>query len=220
MENLAWTWITRTSLKHGSTCCPHDFVIYLLFTTFTNRIFLWNPSTDVGLATIGCQRRKKQFGLPMFFFPPGVVEASTRRSARDGPRRCDAASGRWWAPRSCRALRKVMQVDGPQNPVFTNWGWSTVLFFYIPFWSNYIPGGWSPDFWTINSKDMNIRILVLNFCFDLFETTQYKYQWFVTCHWSLMDDWSNWFDPILWEETSSELATNLTWVFRGWLEAK
>ena len=77
----------------------------------------------------------------MFFFPPGVFEASTRRSARDGPRRCDAASGRWWAPRSCRALRKVMQVDGPQNPVFTNWGWSTVLFFYIPFWSNYIPGG-------------------------------------------------------------------------------
>ena len=155
----------------------------------------------------------------MFFFPPGVFEASTRRSARDGPRRCDAASGRWWAPRSCRALRKVMQVDGPQNPVFTNWGWSTVLFFYIPFWSNYIPGGDRQI-----SEPSTVGHEHQDYCSEFFlwpfETTQYKNQWFVTRHWSLMDDWSNWFDPILWEETSSELATNLTWVFRVWLEAK
>ena len=63
--------------------------------------------------TEGCQGTKTPVGLPMFLWP-GVVEASTRRSAMDGPRRCVGASGRWWAPRSCRAS-KVITGDG-RNP--------------------------------------------------------------------------------------------------------
>jgi len=94
------------------------------------------------------------------------------------------------------------------------------FFLHTVFESKLHPRWWSPDFWTINSRTWTSGLWFWFVSLTFFETTQYKNQWFVTRHWSLMDDWSNWFDPIPWEETSSELATNLTWVFRVWREAR
>ena len=89
------------------------------------------------------------------------------------------------------------------------------FFLHTVFESKLHPRWWSPDFWTINSRTWTSGLWFWFVSLTFFETTQYKNQWFVTRHWSLMDDWSNWFDPIPWEETSSELATNLTSEFFG-----